>query len=228
MELLIVYPLPLAGEGIRVFHSREMVRADMKKFSMILCLWLTLSTKIFAVESFVDILGVSLPNQINLEQTHEALYLNGYSVATMWGEKTYVAALYTPHIEKKAEMLIINDEPLAMVFYFIQDDISPDMIKKLFTENILVNNGGWDNKRLDKKRILELQQLFNRTYNAGDILAFHYSPKNGVLMIMNSKVQHHWPHAKTFFNMLLRMWVGPYPPSRQFKRAILNFPAKMS
>ncbi|MBN9289132.1 MAG: hypothetical protein BGO43_14460 [Gammaproteobacteria bacterium 39-13] len=209
------------------FKMRSIKAAILTISSSIVVLWLGLVTSVFAIEHFVETLGVSLPNQLNLAKTQESVYLNGHAVAQAWGQPAYVAALYTPYIEKRAEMLSVNDEPLAMVFYFIRDDVTADMLRKLFTESILVNNGGWDNQRLDRKRILELQNLLNRTFNAGDVLAFHYSPKNGVLMIVNSEVEHHWPHAKSFFNMLLRMWVGPYPPSRGFKRAILNFPANM-
>ncbi len=178
----------------------------------------------YSAESYSMSLGVELPNEVTLKETQEKLSLNGHAVVTMWGQETYVAALYTPHIEKRAEMLILNDEPLAMMFYFVRDDISPQMLSKAFTEAILVNNGGWDNKRLDRTRIMELIGALNKTINAGDVLAFYYSPKNGVLMVLNDEIQHHWPHAKSFFNVLLRMWIGPYPPSRGFKRAILNFP----
>jgi hypothetical protein len=179
-------------------------------------------------ESFVEVLGVSLPYKIDVEKTNEKLYLNGHAIVSLWGSEAYVAALYTPHVEKRPEMLLMNDEPLAMLFYFVQDDISSEMISKMFTEAILVNNGGWDNKRLDRTRIIELKESFKRTLNAGDELAFYYTPQNGVLMQINGEDVAHWPHAKSFFNMLLRMWVGPYPPSRSFKRAILNFPIKKS
>lgn len=198
----------------------------LSKYGFLLALWLGFVSSAFAGRT-VDALGVSLPNQIRLVKTEENVYLNGYAVAKIGGQASYVGALYTPYLEKRAEMLSVNDEPVVMVFYFIRDDITADIISKIFTEYILVNNGGWDNKKLDKKRILELQEVLNQTFNAGDILAFHYSPKNGVMMIVNSEIKHHWPHAKSFFNMLLRMWVGPYPPSRGFKRAILNFPANM-
>ncbi len=187
----------------------------------LLSAWLTPA---YPVESYSMSLGVALPKEVTLKQTQEKLNLNGHAVVTMWGQETYVGALYTPYIEKRVEMLILNDEPLAMMFYFVRDDITPHMLSKAFTEAILVNNGGWDNKKLDRTRIMELIGALKQNMNAGDVLAFYYSPKNGVLMVINDEIQYHWPHAKSFFNVLLRMWVGPYPPSRGFKRAILNFP----
>lgn len=190
-----------------------------------LCLAL-ISTSLVAKESYIDLLGVSLPNQMILENTKEKVFLNGYAVCNRWGKQVYVGALYTNAIEKRAEMLLLNDNPMAMVFFFVEDDITHEMLMEAFTEGIMINNEEAENKRVDKKRLLELKENLLETLNAGDILAFQYSPQYGVTMLVNGKIRHHWPYAKYFFNMLLRMWIGPYPVSRNFKRAILNFPTK--
>ncbi len=185
---------------------------------------LMLAKMSFANQSYYEVLGVALPYEVVLDQTKEKLGLNGHAVVNLWGGKAFLAALYTPEIEKRAQMLLVNDEPLAMNYYFLRDDISGEMFSKYLIESILVNNGGWDSKKIDKNRLMELKQATDISFNAGDTLTFYYSPKNGVLMLVNGKVLQHWPGAKSFYNMLLRTWVGPYPPSRGFKRAILNFP----
>lgn len=177
-----------------------------------------------AKESYIELLGVSLPNQMILENTKEKVILNGYAVCKRWGKEVYVGALYTNAIEKRAEMLLLNDNPMAMVFFFVEDDITHQMLMEAFMEGIMINNDETDNKAANKKRLMELQESLLDTLNAGDILAFQYSPQYGVTMLVNGKIRRHWPYAKNFFNMLLKMWVGPYPVSRNFKRAILNFP----
>lgn len=177
-----------------------------------------------AKESYVELLGVSLPNQMILENTKEKVILNGYAVCKRWGKEIYVGALYTDAIEKRAEMLLLNDNSMAMVFFFVEDDISRQMLMGAFTEGIMINNAEMDKKPLDVKRLTELQAHLPDTLNAGDTLAFQYSPQYGLTMFLNGKASYHWPYAKTFFNMLLRMWIGSYPVSRSFKRAILNFP----
>ncbi len=192
----------------------------IKKSFYLFIFLLSLTKPLFALE----VLGVDLPYQMTMVQSKEVLTLNGHAVVNLWGTKAYLGALYTPYNEKRAEMLLANDDPLAMMFYFVRDDITPQMLSKSLTESILVNNGGWDDKKLDKARIMELKDAIDRTFNAGDTLGFYYSPDNGVFMMVNGEVHRHWPHAKSFFNMLLRTWIGPYPPSRGFKRAILNFP----
>lgn len=190
-----------------------------KQLALLLCS-LSITQFVLAAESFTQVLGVSLPYELQQDK----LTLNGHAVATLWGTQAFVAALYTPQNEKRAEMLILNDQPLAMMYYFVRDDISAQMLSQALTEAILINNGGWENKKLDKTRLLELKEAIDRTYNAGDTLGFYYSPTQGVTMMVNGQAYKHWPHAKSFYNMLLRTWIGPYPPSRAFKKAILNFP----
>jgi protein TonB len=197
----------------------------MYRWCLFLC-FIALNTALIAKESYIDLLGVSLPNQMILENTKEKVILNGYAVCNRWGKQVYVGALYTNAIEKRAEMLLLNDNPMAMVFFFVEDDITHEMLMEAFTESIMINNDDAENKRVDKKRLLELKENLLDTLNAGDVLAFQYSPQYGVTMLVNGKIRHHWPLAKNFFNMLLRMWIGPYPISRNFKRAILNFPTK--
>ena|GEM_PF-2722690 len=192
---------------------------------LLLCL-LLLNSSAFTKESYIELLGVSLPNQMILENTKEKLHLNGYAVYKRWGKEVYVGALYTNANEKRPEMLLLNDDPMAMVFFFVEDDITHEMLMEAFTESIMINNGEAADKRVDKKRLQELKENLIDTLHAGDILAFQYSPQYGVTMLVNGKIHHHWPYAKNFFNMLLRMWVGPYPVSWNFKRAILNFPTK--
>ncbi|MBS0290386.1 MAG: chalcone isomerase family protein [Proteobacteria bacterium] len=194
----------------------------IKKIWFILCLSLLVNAKAFA--NNINLLGVSLAQQLVLPQNKEQLSLNGYGAVEMWGEKAYVGALYTQHAEKRAELLLINNDPLAMIFYFVKDDISSQMISKAIIEGIIVNSGGWDKKSLDKSRLLALKEAIEQDFHAGDVLAFYYSPKNGLWMYVNNQEQRHWPHGKSLINMLLRMWIGPHPPTRDFKHAILSFP----
>ncbi len=192
---------------------------------IIVLLFCLVTSQALIAKNIKEVLGVSLAYQITLPTSNEKLDLNGHAVVSNWGEQAYVAALYTIKNEKRAEMLLVNDQPMAMLYYFVHDDISAQMLITMLTESISVNNSDSENKQL-VARIVELKQALNRNFNAGDTLAFYYSPNNGLSMMINSEMVQHWPHAKSFFNMLLRTWVGPYPPSRGFKRAILNFPTR--
>lgn len=201
-----------------------MIRKLILRSILFLCSWLVIIPANAHFDT-IELLGVKLPDKIVLQDSKESVILNGYAVNTMWGEEIYVAALYTPKIEKKAQMLLLNDQPMAMMFYFVQDDLTPEMLIQAITESIMVNNYENRTKQFDQTRLLELQNQWLMTINAGDILSFQYTPQNGtVSMLLNGQLQYQWTHAKTFFNMLLKTWIGPHPPTREFKRAILDFP----
>lgn len=170
----------------------------------------------------VDFLGVLIPKQIQLNQARETVSLQGYSAKLINGEPFYVGAFFSSKPEKQPSMLLLSDSPMAMICYIVQDDVNPDIIRRIFTEEILVNNPGWESVTLNKSRLAELQSVFQNTYNAGDILGFEYSSSGELVFTINGRVLKSWPNGRTLFNALLRTWIGPYPPSREFKEAILG------
>ncbi|HRE32345.1 MAG TPA: chalcone isomerase family protein, partial [Candidatus Berkiella sp.] len=113
-------------------------------------------------------------------------------ICNRWGKEIYVGALYTENIEKRPEMLLLNDSPMAMVFFFVEDDISRSMLVEAFAESIMINNVENDKNPIDK-RLTELQDHLAETLNAGDTLAFQYSPQYGLTMLLNGKICYHWP-----------------------------------
>lgn len=180
----------------------------------------------FAEEIRNEILGVKLPNSLVLKEAKEKIWLKGYGVESNWGNTkgnaVYVAALYTENIKENAQMLLLNDKASAMFFYFVKDDIASAALRNYFTEAIWVNNKHWNKGIMNNAPIDELQACLKEGVNAGDVLAFYYSPQKGLTLLRNDQETCHWADAKAFYNMLLGIWIGPYPPSRAFKEAILR------
>lgn len=175
-----------------------------------------------ASENSISILGIKLPNKIIMGNSTQALTLNGYALYSAWGEQIYLGALYTEYREHNPNRLLLNDAPMAMAFYFLSDNITPQMLNQLFTEDILVNSRhSKKNPKIEKARLLELQANIIRNFHKGDALLFYCTPTHEVEMRLNHELLFRWPYAKSFFNMLLKMWIGPHPPSRDFKQAIL-------
>lgn len=191
-------------------------------FNVILLILALFYAEISLAIGQVDFLGVLIPKQIQLNQARETVDLQGYSAKLINGEPFYVGAFFTSKPEKQASMLLLSDNSMAMICYIVQDDVNPDIIRRIFTEDILVNNPGWDSEALNKSRLAELQSFFQNTYNAGDILGFEYSSSGELVFTINGTVLKSWPNGRTLFNALLRTWIGPYPPSREFKEAILG------
>lgn len=173
----------------------------------------------------INILGVSLPYKITLPSEKDLLR-NGYAVVNLLGKPGYVGALYTSKHEKNPEAMILDNEAVSMIYYFVQDDVDSEVVVQSLVDGILLNNKELIEKKIEENKIKQLSNLINKPFNAGDMLTFRYSPKKGLTVLRNDEVLVNWPYGKSFFNMLLRTWVGKYPPSRAFKRAVLNFPVE--
>lgn len=180
------------------------------------------SLVVIAATEGVDFLGVYIPKELTLNNTRDKVKLQGYSANSVSGDPLYVGAFFSARIEKTPNMVLLSDIPMVMVCYFVQDDVSSEVLRKQFAEELLVNNPGWDNDPINKNRLIELQNNLQQTLNAGDIIMFEYASNDELTLKINNKVMKVWPNSRSLFNAILRTWIGPYPPTREFKEAILG------
>lgn len=185
-------------------------------------LLLIYSTFAIAESNHLDFLGAKIPKQIILENTQEKTLLQGYAANFIGENPLYVGALFTSKTQKEAPMLLLEELSMVMVFFFLQDDVSSEKVARIFTEELLLNNPGWDHRSLNKDRLNELKEVFQQTMNAGDKITFEYA-SNGMLTVsINDKAVKNWKNSRSLFSALLKIWIGPYPPSRAFKENILG------
>lgn len=180
------------------------------------------STLVIAGSPDVDFLGAKIPKEIILENTQEKTNLQGYAANFVGENPLYVGALFTSKMQKEASMLLLEDLSMAMVFFFLQDDISSEKIVRIFMEELLLNNPGWDDEPLNKERLKELEEIFQKTINSGDKISFEYASNDMLTVCVNGKPLKSWKNSRSLFGALLKIWIGPYPPSRAFKENILG------
>lgn len=168
-----------------------------------------------------NVLGINLPSKIILKTSKDTLIRNGYAIAKLFEQPGYVGVLYTQEYKRDPQIVLLSNESAAMYFYFVQDDLSPDYIHRWFIETVLLNNPTFSNQS-DEQKLKDLADKIKAPYNAGDVLAFIYTPQNGLTISRNNIQIAQWPYGKSFFNVLLRMWLGEFPPSRGFKKGVLG------
>lgn len=179
---------------------------------------------VYAEEGNVNILGVALPYKLATKD--KPLLRNGYAVVNLLGKPGYVGVLYSSTHEKNPENLILSNQPASMMYYFVQDDIAAEIVFRSILEGIVLNNKELIEKKIEEEKMRQLSDLITQPFNAGDVLIFKFSPTTGLTILRNDEILVNWVYGKSFFNMLLRTWIGKFPPSRAFKRAILNFPVE--
>lgn len=184
--------------------------------------WCCFTHQLYAQEPYKTLLGLAIPQEMTLPAS-QPMVLNGAAARSLWGREIYVAALYLAHKSSKHNLIMLTDAPALMKIYWMQDDLMPAEIKQMFTEAMMVNSPELAKSTYDLPRFKEFIAIFERSLNAGDILTVQYLPDNQtVIVVLNNHELHRWTNAKTFFNALLKMWLGEHPPSRQFKQNMLG------
>lgn len=174
-------------------------------------------------EMAYQLLGVTIPASYSLPSVRYALVLNGFAARELWGAEAYVASLYTNGGFDNANLLLVTDAPAVMKFTFIQDNIAPYQIVNMLETGITLNNPKLKDSPPEVQRLHELVDTIDKEFNTGDTLTFQYYPENQTLIVFrNYRELAQWTRAKRFFNMLLKMWIGEHPPSREFKEKLLE------
>ncbi len=170
----------------------------------------------------ISFMGVQIPKEIIFAKTHDKTFLQGFAVNNNEGYPLYVGALLTSEPEKLPAMLFLKDLSMTMIFFIVQEDVSSDTIVRIFTEELILNNPGWDKDKLNQIRLEELASLFKQAMNVGDKIEFQYSSEDNLSVFINGTFVKSWKNSRSLFNAILRIWIGPYPPSRDFKNNVLG------
>jgi len=178
---------------------------------------------LFAQTMDKTLLGVLIPHTINIHNPSQQLQLNGAAVQSLMGTDGYVAALYVQQQSSNPNIILLNDSPTVMKFYWVKDDMTPEQLKQIFSEMIMQNNADLGKSIYDLQRYKDFLAAFKRNINAGDVMNIQYMSVNQkIVLTLNNNELQRWTKAKTFFNRILKMWLGEHPPSRQFKEEILG------
>lgn len=170
----------------------------------------------------LDFLGAEIPKVFILKKTNEKIVLQGYAANYQEENLLYVGALFSSKIEKESSVLLLSDLSMAMIFFFLEDDIPVEKIARMFSEEVSINTPALKNDPINVRRLQELQSVFQNPFQAGDKIVFEYTSNDELSVYLNDLLVVTWKNSRSFFNALLRMWIGAYPPSRGFKEGILG------
>jgi len=175
----------------------------------------------------LQVLGVSIPQTIEVMDNAQPLQLtlHGTAVRYLWGKPAYIGVLYTQYLDQSIEQMLSKDQAIRMAFYVVQDHVKPLLLQDAWVEGIFGNNERAISQEYAEQFLQLKAQLDNELFN-GDVAYLQYLPQTGILMEINGQPKLQLQQqAKAFFNMAIKIWIGPHPPSLQFKRSLLNFPS---
>jgi len=167
-----------------------------------------------------EVAGIKLDDTVRL--ANQDLKLNGAGIRYKAIFKVYVAALYLA--EKKATVpdVLAAAGPKRVTIVMLRD-VSNEELGRGFMSGINQNSD-----RNEKAKYINQLQKFGEIFASipelkkGDVLTTDWVPGNGTVIHVNGrKVSDQLPDP-TFYNALLKIWIGDKPVDSKLKPAMLG------
>lgn len=155
----------------------------------------------------------------------QVVKLNGAGIRYKAVFKVYEAGLYTTAPVRSAEEFFAVSGP-KWLHLVARRDISAGEMGKMLVRGISDSNTR-DEVNRQLVGIAQVGAMFGtRTHvSAGESFGFQYLPGAGTHLLINGKTIGQPVSDPSFFNLVMRIWVGPSPVDARLKAALLGVPA---
>jgi len=170
--------------------------------------------------SAAELAGVTLPD--SAEVGGQELTLSGIGLREKAWIDVYVGALYLPEATDKAEAAINMEGPSRMVMHFVRD-VPADKIVDGWKEGFRNNNEKAVVEALGE-RLEKFNSFFSSDIKEGQAVMLDYVPGTGTRVSIDDEDKGSI-EGEDFVRALRAVWLGPKPPSKNFKKGLLK-PAK--
>lgn len=183
--------------------------------SMILFLGFVLTFSLSLPLGAAELAGVTMSDTADLGG--DTLHLNGMGLRKKIGFKVYAAGLYLPEKSGDARAILDGDGARKLVMSFLRK-VSKDQLCEGWDE-------GLENNTPDASA--EVKEQFKSLcghmadVDKGDQVTFAYQPGTGTEVWVKGASQGTL-EGKAFADALFACWLGPEPPSDDFKEGILG------
>ncbi len=177
----------------------------------------------FTPATAADVGGVKVDDVATV--AGKELKLNGAAMRQILMIKGYAIGLYLT--EKKelsaADLLALPVDRPRRVALHIQREINSDEFGQLFIKGMNANS-----TKEEKAKVINQTTKFGEMFAAlepvkkGDVVTLDWIPGQGTVSTLNGKKIGETLPEITFFNAVLRIWVGDSPVQENIKRALLT------
>ena len=170
-----------------------------------------------AAASAAEVGGVDLPEKISVENNE--LALNGAGIREKFFFDLYVGSLYLKQKQQDANMIISDDEMMALRLNIISDMITSEKMTNATIEGFENATGG--NTAPLQAKIDDFLATFKEEIKKGDTFEMVYVPEEGVKIFKNNKL------SKTisgleFKKALFGIWLSDKPAQKSLKEGMLG------
>ena len=187
----------------------------MKKF-----LAAVLLTAGAALAQAVEVEGVKFDPTVQVGG--QALQLNGAGVRTRVMFKVYAAGLYVPQKSTSPAALLSQKGPRRVAIGMLRN-VDADTFVGALTDGLKANLSA-EQLAGFKPQIDALNANFKEVGEAkkGDRIDFEFTPEAGTRLIVNGQPRGAAIPGESFFEAVLRIWIGDKPVDADLKRGMLG------
>lgn len=173
----------------------------------------------FTSAGAAEISGVKLPDTVKV--AGKELALNGYGIRTKFFVKVYAAGLYLPQKESTVPGILKADGPRRMQLVMMRDTTS-EQFGDAFMAG-LNNNVDKTEKSKIVGQISKFGEMFAmlESLKKGDTLNLDWIPGVGTQCELNGKKIGEVTPDITFYNAVLKIWLGEKPVDSALKPKLL-------
>ena len=167
----------------------------------------------------MQVAGVDVPEQIELQGMEKPLRLNGAGIRKKLFIDIYVAALYLPELHRRAETLLRRPPPNRVLMHVVYNKISRAKMGSAWEAGFSANLTSEDYQAL-QARLEQFMAMFE-DLERDDQVWLDYLPGEGTRVTINGEVRGSVPGAD-FNSALLAVWLGDEPVTESLKHALLG------
>ncbi|WP_323846941.1 TonB family protein [Microbulbifer magnicolonia] len=146
--------------------------------------------------------------------------LNGLALEQQFNKDRYIAAVYSDTLGTSASVLLDNNTTRRLEVRIVADSLSARRFRNQWMEGIAINNPG-DTLSSQAENMVTFANLFEGRLVKGDHLTVDFTAASGTTQVALNGVALGKIQNRDFFNTLLRAWIGPVPPSSDFRDGLL-------
>ncbi|MCK7598514.1 TonB family protein [Microbulbifer sp. CAU 1566] len=147
--------------------------------------------------------------------------LNGLALEQQFNKDQYVAAVYSERLSDDANSLLDNNMPRSLQIRVIAERMSARRLRNQWMEGIAINNPG-ATLTGQAENMVTFANLFKGRLVTGDRLRIDFAADTGTTSVSLNDIMLGMIEDREFFNTLLRAWIGPVPPSTDFRDNLLS------
>lgn len=166
--------------------------------------------------SFFMLFSVGARAQSNVD----GMTLLGMAEFTELRRPYYIGALYTDTPSSNADLILNSNGRRRMEIRVVHPRWSMRRFSNQWTMSLFINNEQDDLLKFDDS-LIQFNSLLNRPFVTGDqIIVDSYDDGSAKVFVNGAEALS--VSTPGFLELLVSKWIGPKPPSTEFKQAILN------